>query len=386
MKRKIAVVTGTRAEYGILKPLIEKIDQSTSLDLNLMVTGMHLLREYGLTVKEIARDGFKLSGTVNMYPRKGSNGAAYHGKALGIATANFAKVLSQLKPDMLVVLGDRLEPLAAVLAAATLNIPIAHIAGGDKTDSGHIDESIRYAITRFAHLHFTATKKHAARLLAMGEEPFRVLNVGSLGLDSIVGQKLLDKKKLFKKLGLCSGKKVIVCVFHSNQMEIDLAGKHMRVILRALSEINLQTVLIYPNNDNGSEAIIREIEVNKKSDFLKPFKNLSHLEYISLLRYADVLVGNSSSGILESTTLRLPAINIGARNIGREHAKNVIFIDSVKDKIQKAVMKALYDEKFKEAAKKCKSPYGKGNASQQIIKVLSSIGMGKKLLHKQITY
>lgn len=381
---KIAVVTGTRAEYGVLKPLLYKIKNSDNLELNLIATGLHLLKKYGLTINEIEKDGFEIDGIVRMYGDE--EDITYHGNALGKGIAGFISLLSKMKTDILVVLGDRLEPLAATLAAATLRIPIAHIQGGDKTDSGHIDESIRHSITRFAHIHFTATKEHTNRLIKMGEEPWRIFETGALNLDSILYQKFLLKETLAKKFGMNPNDNIIVCVFHPTHLEKELAGKQMREILEAIKELKMQTVIIYPNNDAGSQDIIEEIEKCKNLPFIKIFLNLSHFDYINLLKYANVLIGNSSSGIIEAPSLKLPVVNIGSRNVGREHADNVIFVNVNKDEIISAIKKALYNEEFKEKVERCINPYGDGKTSERILKILSGITIDKKLLQKKITY
>jgi UDP-hydrolysing UDP-N-acetyl-D-glucosamine 2-epimerase len=385
MVRMIAVVTGTRAEYGILKPLLGKIVGFDDLELNLMVTGLHLLKKYGLTIKEIEKNGFEIDGIVEMYDDNGED-VTYHGKALSKGIAGFTSLLSKIKPDILVVLGDRLEPLAATLAGATLNIPTSHIHGGDKTDSGHIDEGIRHSITRFAHIHFTATKEHTKRLIKMGEEPWRILEVGALSLDSVINQKTLSKENSTKKLEINLDDKIIVCVFHPVHLEKELAGKQMHEILEGIRELKLQTVIIYPNNDAGSSDIIEEIEKCRGLPFIKIFPNLSHLHYISLLKYADVLIGNSSSGIIEAPSFHLPVVNIGSRNVGREHIDNMIYVNVKKEDIIRAIETALYNKEFKEKFKRCVNPYGDGKASERMVNALSTIKIDKKLLQKKITY
>lgn len=384
VKRKIAVVTGARAEYGILKPLLKRISESGELELSLIVTGLHLLKKYGLTINEIKKDSFKIKAVVEMYGQD-EEGIDYLGKGLSKGIKGFVFALSKIKPDILVVLGDRLEPLAATLAAATLRIPIAHIHGGDKTDSGHIDECIRHSITRFAHIHFPAVDEHAKRLIRTGEEPWRIFKTGALGLDSIAGQKFIPKKEIFLKLGLNLSQRAIVCIFHPVHLENETVGKQMREIMQALKELKIQTVVIYPNNDSGSRAIIEEIEKYRKLPFVKIFPSLSHPEYISLLKYADALIGNSSSGIIEAPLLKLAVVNIGSRNTGRKYAENVIFTEAEKDKVKKAVKKALYDSRFKKRLKRCRSVYGEGHAAAEIIKVLRKVEINKKLLEKKIT-
>lgn len=385
MRRKIAVVTGTRAEYGILKPLLEKIKGSNSLELNLIVTGMHLLEKYGLTINEIRKDGLKIDAEVQMYVGDESD-PAYYGRALGCGIEGFTEALLRVKPDILVVIGDRLEALAATLAASSLRISIAHIHGGDKTDSGHIDESIRHAVTRFAHIHFPATEEHANRLAKMGEEPWRIHRVGALGLDSIVNQQSFSKEELASRLNITPLEPIIACVFHPVHLEKETSGLQMREILEALEELRMQTVIIYPNNDAGSQDIIAEIRKNANLPFVRVFPTLPHLEYISLLKHADVLIGNSSSGIIEAPSIGLPVVNIGSRNVGREHADNVIFVNANKEQIIKGIRKGLYDHSFKEKVKQCKNPYGDGKATNRIIRVLSKIKINRKLLLKKINY
>ena len=382
--KKIAVVTGTRAEYGILKPLLKKIKASAKLDLKLIVTGMHLLKKYGSAINDIKKDGFKIDSEIPMYAivQDGS----YYGQALARGINGLTLALSKMKPDILVVLGDRLESLAAALAAATLRIPIAHIHGGDKTDSGHIDENIRHAITRFANLHFAATDGHRRRLLKMGEEPRRVFRVGALGLDSIINEPAIKKEILFKKLGLDPMQKLIISLFHPVHLEAAQMGREAREIVAALKELKIQTVVLYPNNDLGSQAIIEEIEKVKEFPFIKIFKNIPHEEYVSLLRYAKVLIGNSSSGILEAPAMKLAAVNIGSRNVGREHGENVIFIKARKAEIIKAVKKVFDDKNFQKKIQKSWNPYGDGKTSNRIVKVLEKVKIDKNLLRKKIIY
>lgn len=385
MKRKIAVVTGSRAEYGILKPLLTTIDKSGSLELMLLVTGMHPLKKYGFTLKEIKKDGFKIAAIVRMYSENESD-EDFYGKSLAKGVEGFTKVLARIRPDILVVFGDRLEPLAATLAAATLRIPIAHIQGGDKTDSGHIDEPIRHSITKFANIHFTATRKSSERLIKMGEEPWRVHKVGALGLDSVLRQLPISKKRLAKELNVNLKKPFIVCVYHPVHLEKEIAGAQMHEVLEALKELKIQTVVLYPNNDLGSQEIIAEIRRHEDLPFIRVFKTLPHVEYLSLLRYASVLIGNSSSGIIEAPSLSLPVVNIGSRNVGREHTENVIFVRANKATIINAIKRTLYDKNLKKMARRCKNPYGDGKASDRIVKVLSKIKIDKKLLQKRMTY
>jgi GDP/UDP-N,N'-diacetylbacillosamine 2-epimerase (hydrolysing) len=383
-KRKIAVITGSRAEYGILKPLLKKIKESENLELILLVTGMHLLKKYGFTMNDIKKDGFLVSEKIKMYSED-TDDPLYYGDALGEGVKNFNKAFLKTRPDIVVVFGDRLEPLAATLAAATSQFPIVHIHGGDKADDGHIDECVRNSITKFSHIHFPPTEKCKDRIIKMGEKSWRVHNVGALNIESILNTPKIEKEILFGKLNLKTNQKNIVCVFHPINLEADKAGKQMKEIIDSLKELKIQTVIIYPNNDKGSGKIIEEIEKVKNLPFIKIFHNLPHDIYVNLLRNSDLLIGNSSGAMIEAPIMKLPAINIGLRNVGREHSENIIFIEANKNKIIKSINKALHDKEFIKKVKDCKNPYGEGSTSQRIIKTISLIKINKKLLNKETT-
>jgi UDP-hydrolysing UDP-N-acetyl-D-glucosamine 2-epimerase len=220
----------------------------------------------------------------------------------------------------------------------------------------------------------------------MGEEPWRIHNVGALNLDTILNQTLIKKEILFKKLDLKLEQRLIICLFHPVNLEKEEMGKQMGEILQAIKELNIQTVIIYPNNDLGSRAIISQIDKYRHLPFIRVFPSLLHNDYISLLNYADVLIGNSSSGIIEAPSLKLPVVNIGSRNKGREHAENVLFVAAKKSNIIKAIKKALYEKEFLNRVRRCKNPYGDGKTADRIIKILTQIKIDKKLLTKKITY
>lgn len=385
MPKKICVITGSRAEYGILKPLLTRIDDSASFELNIIVTGLHLLESHGLTINEIVDDGFQITKVIDMYQAT-DNDELFYTNALARGIMNITDVLRKQKPDMIVVFGDRIEPLAAALAAAFLKIPIIHIHGGDKTDSGHIDECTRHSISRFANIHFTAIQEHSDRLIRMGEEPWRIHTVGALGLDSILYMNNMSKAKLSKKIGFNPAEKVIVCLFHSVPLESQTAGRQMEVIISALMELKIQSIIIYPNNDAGSKDIIDEIEKVQDEPFVKVFKNLSHSDYIHLLRHASVLIGNSSSGMIEAPSLNIPTVNIGNRNVGRIHGENMLFIKINKEDIIEGINKAIYDVEFIKKVKSSDNPYGDGKTSEKIVNIIKYLKIDENLLRKQITY
>lgn len=380
-KKNICVVTGTRAEYGLLKIVIQKIEESEVLKLSLIVTGMHLLKKFGGTINVIKKDGFPISKIVPMYEEKEKN----LGKALGNGVINLTHALKEIKPDILLILGDRYEPLAAALAASTLNIPIAHIHGGDNVHKGQVDEQIRHAITKFANLHFPVSPKSYERIKLLGEEEWRIHLVGSPGLDMIFNETLLNKEEICNEFNLEINQKIVLCVYHPYIIEKEKAGEQMGLILKILKDMNLQTIIIYPNNDPGCDLIIKEIESMKNTQKFLIFKNLERKLYLSLLKHSDLLIGNSSSGIIESPVFNLPVINLGNRNRGRETGENVINVFFDHTKITEAVNKALSND-FKNFCKTVKNPYGKGKASEKIVKILEEIEINKKLLIKKLNY
>ncbi|MHA2287930.1 MAG: UDP-N-acetylglucosamine 2-epimerase [Promethearchaeota archaeon] len=383
MKSKhICVVTGSRAEYNYLKLLMKKIEKSSKLQLTVLITGMHLLKKYGNTIDLIKRDGFPNIIIVPMYDEN-ANLKSSLGIAVGKSLTDFTKILDELEPDLLVVLGDRYEPFVAVIAASTLTIPIGHIHGGDI--SGNIDENLRHAITKLSHLHFPGSYKSAKRLQLLGEEEWRINMVGSPTIDNILSENLVDRKVLCSELKLNAEEQIIACLQHSNTYESEKAGEQMKTTLRVLKDLDLQVVIIYPNNDLGSKLIISEIDKSRNNKKFKIFKNLESSMYLSLLKYAELLIGNSSGGLIESPIFKLPVVNIGTRNKDRESAENVIHVNHDYDQIKSAVIKALSHE-FKENCKKVINPYGDGTSTDKIIKILEDIEIGDEFFVKKLTY
>jgi UDP-N-acetylglucosamine 2-epimerase (non-hydrolysing)/GDP/UDP-N,N'-diacetylbacillosamine 2-epimerase (hydrolysing) len=383
--RKIMVITGTRAEYGILKPVLNAIKRHPQLDLSLLVTGMHLSHEFGYTVKVIENDGFHIDCKVDMLLSSDSKGSM--AKSLGIGILGMVQAIETINPDIVLVCGDRSEPFAAAIASAYLTIPVAHLLGGDTVMGSNIDDSIRHAITKFAHIHFVATEQHAERIIKMGEEPWRVHVVGSPAIDAIIAEEKVPQKDLIKKFNLDLKKPIILVVQHPTTTNAENAPGEIRETLEAIVGLEYQTILIYPNADAYGRRMIQIIkEYNKKHSFIKAFKSIPHKEYLSLMRIASVMVGNSSSGIFEAPSFGLPVVNIGLRQRGRGILDNVIDVDYDREQIKAAIKKALYDEYFKEKVKNCKNPYGDGKASERIVKVLSEIEINQRLLQKRMTY
>jgi UDP-N-acetylglucosamine 2-epimerase (non-hydrolysing)/GDP/UDP-N,N'-diacetylbacillosamine 2-epimerase (hydrolysing) len=343
---------------------------------------MHLLPEFGRSVVEIIQDGFVIDAEIEMY-----TSTELSAEGIGKGIIRLAEVIDNIKWDITLILGDRIEVLAAAITSALRNIPVAHIHGGEKTNSGHIDELSRHAITKFSHIHFVATQEAANRVKKLGEEAWRVHVVGAPGLDVILHQPIISREELYTTLKLSMDKPVIVVLQHSVSIEQDEAEYQMRETMEAvIKHTGCQVVAIYPNSDPGSVGIIKVLEEYKAYPDIHVYKNLSRRLFIGLLNNAAVMVGNSSSGIIEAPSFKLPVVNVGSRNRGREHTDNVIFVENDKNAISEAINIALFDNKFKEKVKRCKNPYGDGYASQRIVNILADVVLDRHLLRKQITY
>lgn len=383
MKRRICVVTGTRAEYGLLFPAMKAIETNPELELSVLVTGMHLMPEFGYTVEEIEADGFKIDAKVPTFSREDTVKAM--AQSLGKGIIGMTDALEKIEPDILVVIADRGEALAAAISGAFMNIPVAHIHGGDI--SGCIDEPTRHAITRFAHIHFPATKESADRIIRMGEEAWRVHVVGPLGIYAMTSRNFIPKNKLCKMLDLNPCKPILLVLQHPVTTQNEKADEQMNQTIEALAALEEQAVIIYPNADAGGRKIIRVIEQNMEYPFFRIYKNLAYLTFTSLMRISSVMVGNSSSAIVEAPLFGVPAVNIGLRQEGRERGGNVIDAPHEKDKIIKAIKKALFDEDFRRKVKKSANPFAVGkNGGQRIANVLASVKIDDKLLRKTLTF
>ncbi|ABE52491.1 UDP-N-acetylglucosamine 2-epimerase [Methanococcoides burtonii] len=369
MKRKIAVVTGTRADYGIYLPVLKAIQRSSKLDLSLIVTGMHLSETFGHTVDEIEKDGFSIDAKIPLGLLEDSG--ASMALDVGICILGLTDALKKIKPDILLVLGDRGEMLATTIAGIYMNIPVAHLHGGEV--SGTVDESIRHAITKLSHIHFPATEESAERIRNLGEDEFRIYVVGAPALDTILSETFVPKEEMGHFFDIDINKPIILVVQHPVTTEVGAVERHIRETMDAVVELGEQTVVIYPNADAGGRKIIETIEQYRNYAFIKIFKNIRHVDYLSLMRTTNVMVGNSSSGIIEAPSFGLPVVNIGTRQTGRQRGQNTIDVDYDKDEIIKAIKVGLYDKDFKRKASKCISPYGNGHAGTAIAEILESI-------------
>ncbi|MGK7873280.1 MAG: UDP-N-acetylglucosamine 2-epimerase [Xenococcaceae cyanobacterium] len=376
-QRKISIVTGTRAEYGLLYWLMKEIADDADLQLQIIATGMHLSPEFGLTYQQIEADGFRIDAKVEML--LSSDSPVGIAKSIGLGVIGFADALERLKPDILVVLGDRFEILAAAQAAMVARIPIAHLHGGETTE-GAFDESIRHAITKLSHWHFVAAEPYRKRVIQLGESPDRVFNIGSPGLDHLQYMDWLDRPTLEQSLGIQLRSPLFLVTYHPVTLDKQSPSIAMQELLVTLDRFPQATVIFtYPNADTGGRVLIEQIDqwVNTNQDRAKAFVSLGQQRYLSLMRQADVIVGNSSSGLTEAPALKKATVNIGDRQKGRLKATSVIDAPEHSGDIIAALHQALSDE-FKAMLPSVESWYGSGNVSQQIKETLKTVTLQTK--------
>ncbi len=373
MKRKICVVTGTRAEYGLLYWLMKEINSDENLELQLIVTGMHLSPEFGLTYKEIEKE-FKIDKKIEML--MSSDTSIGISKSMGLAQISFSESFNELNPDMLLVLGDRYEIFSAVSAAMIAQIPISHIHGGEITE-GAFDESIRHSITKMSHLHFTATQEYKNRVIQLGEQPNKVFNVGGLGIENIKRLKLLSKSEFEESIKFKLNKKNILLTFHPVTLEKSTAEEQFKEILSVIDSLSDTNIIITKANSDSNGRIINKMideYVSKNNHKTISFTSLGQIRYLSALQYVDAVVGNSSSGLLEAPSFKIGTINIGDRQKGRIKAASVIDSKSSENDIKKSFEK-LYSKTFKDSLINVKNPYGDTCVSKTIVSELKKINL-----------
>lgn len=381
--RNITVVTGTRAEYGLLKNIMKSIDNDDELNLQLVVTGMHLSPKYGMTKNDIIEDGFTIDEELPIL--LDCQGRDKNAREMGLAITEYVGAFNRLNPDILLVLGDRYEIFAAAAAAMAMNIPIAHVAGGEITE-GAIDEQIRHSITKMAHIHFPGVEVYAENIRNMGEESWRVFNVGDSGIENIKLTELMSKDKLKESLGVEVDENTILATYHPVTLEVDEVEEQIHNLISALEKIDNTIIITYPNSDNGGDIIIKALdEFGAENKNVHLFKSLGSLRYLSVMELCGLIVGNSSSALIEAPYMKKPVINIGNRQKGRLMAENIIQTGYESDEIYNAIKKAFSPE-FKEFVKNVESLYGEGNTSEEIVKVLKTIELGKKLLQKKLIW
>ncbi|MFC7079063.1 UDP-N-acetylglucosamine 2-epimerase [Halorussus caseinilyticus] len=352
--------------------------------LRTVATGMHLSPEHGNTVEEIRADGFDVTETVHTLVA-GDTGLSM-AKSLGLGTEGVAEALGSIDPDVVLVLGDRDEALAAGLAAAHMNVPVAHVHGGDSMHGAIIDDSIRHALTKFAHLHFPVSEKSAERVRNLGEEEWRVTTVGAPGLDAVLDGEYADPESVVSKYGLDADGPLALVVQHPVTTMPDAAGDQMRATLEAVTDAGARPVVVYPNSDAGGRRMIAVIDEFAAERGIRTFDSLPRADYLGLMAAADAMVGNSSSGVIEAPSFDLPVVDVGPRQEGRERADNTISVPHDRERIREAVERALTDESVRRRAAECENPYDYGGAGERIAERLASVELGENLLRKRLAF
>jgi UDP-N-acetylglucosamine 2-epimerase (non-hydrolysing)/GDP/UDP-N,N'-diacetylbacillosamine 2-epimerase (hydrolysing) len=357
--------------------------QSSGMELQVIAAGMHLSPQFGNTIREIEKDGFRIVSRIDMTFASDSLGAM--AKSIGVGVYGLAQAIEDASPDCVLILGDRVEAFAGAVSAAALNCVVGHLHGGEITRGG-LDESMRHAITKLSHLHFAASENSRRRIIRMGEDPRRVFNVGSPALDVLRQTRFLSRHELERKLGIVLRRPLVVVVQHPVTSRSDSAADEMRETLEAVKASNVTAVVLHPNSDSGGRRMIDIIRAYSSESWLTVVPSLPHEEYLSLIRLADVLVGNSSSGIIEGPFLHVAAVNVGERQDGRDRGINVLDTPHEREAIRRTIHQALSDAKFRRGLKRCRSPYGEGQTSRRIIDVLRCTQVSPDLIQKQLAY
>lgn len=382
--KKISILTATRAEYGLLKPIIKKLKNVTEFDVRVVVTGAHLSPEFGLTYKEIEQDGISIDEKIEMLLSADTPAAI--SKSMGLAMISFADYFERLKPDMLIVLGDRYETLAVCIAAMNQRIPITHLYGGETTE-GAVDEAIRHAITKLSYLHFTSTEEYRKRVIQLGEQPDRVFCVGAVGIENILNQELIEKNKLAASIKFNLEKFYAMVTFHPVTLECNNAADQFQNLLSVCKKYqNLNFIFTKANADANGRIINKMIDdYIEENDNAIAFTSLGITRYLSALKYCTLVIGNSSSGLLEAPSFGIPTINIGDRQKGRMKADSVIDCEPRPSDIEKALELALTEE-FKNKAMKTVNPYGSGDTSDKVISTLKDFLLYNQIILKKKFY
>ncbi|WP_010648145.1 UDP-N-acetylglucosamine 2-epimerase [Oceanobacillus massiliensis] len=367
--KKVCIITGTRAEYGLLKPLIIKVEKDEDLELQLIATGMHLSPEFGLTYKEIEEDGFSVHEKIEIL--LSSDSSIGISKSMGLAMVSFAECFGRIKPDLVIILGDRFEIFSAVSAASVMQIPVAHLHGGETTE-GAFDEAFRHSITKMSFLHFTSTEEYRNRVIQLGEDPSRVFNVGAIGIESIKTLNLLSRKELEERIGFQLDSKYALVTFHPVTLESNTSQSQFKSLLSAIDRTkNLKVIFTKANSDTDGRIINQMIDDYVKNNRNKAiaFKSMGQLRYLSAMKYAAAIIGNSSSGILEAPSFGVPTVNIGDRQKGRIQADSVYNCEPIEENIYNTINRAIRNS-FKD---NINTPYGDGSVSRKILKNIKEL-------------
>jgi GDP/UDP-N,N'-diacetylbacillosamine 2-epimerase (hydrolysing) len=378
MNRCVLSITGSRADYGLMEPIHRAIAADAELQLHLVVTGMHLLPDFYSDLVRARADAYGTIHEISMVLGEDSGRAMAQGIGLGIL--GIVNILSEVEPDILLLQGDRGEMLAGAITASHMNIAIVHMSGGDI--SGSIDDSVRNSISKLAHMHLTSSASSTKRLVEMGESAERIIETGDPAVDQLKTTDFMSRSELSHELGISSDAPFFLATLHPVTDEADAAAAQMTIVLEALAEFGMRTVFTYPNSDSGGRAMRNVLESWRDKPFLITRPSLGSRRYLSLLRHAEVIVGNSSSALVEAPFFKVPAVNIGSRQSGRLRGTNVIDVTFDKDAIVQAVRLALHDPSFRNQLAGCRSPYGDGRTAERTLDILKRLRLGPALTAK----
>jgi GDP/UDP-N,N'-diacetylbacillosamine 2-epimerase (hydrolysing) len=384
--RNVLFVTGIRSEYDILYSVIRAVDATDGLHASVLVTGAHLSPMYGYSVREIERDGVTIAGRLETLLNADSKSGRV--KSAAIQLPGIIDLLVNQRPDFVVAPMDREEAITVAVAGAYLGVPVVHIGGGDTAEDGNIDNAVRHAVTKLSHLHMVTTARSAERVMKLGEEPWRVHVVGAPGLDRLLVTPALSDDELWSRLGFHPSKPFALLIQHSIISSAQESGRLMELTMEALLRLDVPTFVSYPNSDPGSQQIIEVVEhfTARHPGLFCAYRNLGRLEFVNLMRRARVMVGNSSAGIIEAPLFKLPTVNIGARQRGREHSDNVQFVDHDPSQIEAAVRRAVEDADYRAQVGRANSIYGDGTAGRKIAAILAGVAVDQRLIGKVNTY
>jgi UDP-hydrolysing UDP-N-acetyl-D-glucosamine 2-epimerase len=393
-KRVVAVFTGNRAEYGLQFPILRAIEKHPDMEYRLLVSGAHLDPNFGSTLEEIRNDGFRIDAEIKIEMDAASLFAT--AQAIGSGVLAISRVLDAIRPDIMVVYADRFEGFAAVIAATQMNIPTAHIEGGDLTEGGALDDSVRHAMTKLAHLHFTTNEQASNRILGMGEEPWRVHTVGFPAIDLISEGSFATNLEITEQLGLDLSRPILLFTQHSVSTEFERAAEQVQPSIDAIKRLadeGIQTVLTYPNNDAGGQAIISVLDAFGTLDYKNTQVKRSLGRYLyhgvlALARNPDIRVtclGNSSSGLKETPAFGCPTVNIGSRQEGRLRGENVLDAGYSSNEIYDQIQRSLFDDNFRKLCRESKNPYWLGGAGPKVAEVLATTPLDQELIRKRMS-
>ena len=382
MVRHICFFTGKRGGFNHLVPILERINETDDLACSFVAADMHMVEKFGKTIDEVKKWTESVYAIDTMLC---SDTKIARAKSIGLGIMSFSQLLDSIQPDLVFVLGDRGEVLAMAISAMEMNIPLVHLFGGDISQGG-VDEPVRHAITRIANMHLASNEGSAERIRKMGEEPWRIHNVGSPVLDLICRKRFTSPEEIIHNYSLNIEKPILLLLQHTVTWQVEDAEYQIRQTMEAVDHLGYQTIAIYPCSDPGYGVIIKVLSEYEGKPYFQLFKNIEFLDFWGLMNIANVFIGNSSAGVMETASFKIPFVNIGIRQEGRLRADNVIDVDHRKDQIIEAIQTAVNDKKFREKVNNCVSPYGDGKASEKIVSVLQNIEINENLIKKKMTY